>query len=147
MKEELSKKLRESYPDLFKDGCSLEIGDGWFGIIDTLSYGIELHLKNLRSTNDWHVKNNNKMKCVAIPTNVRYNQIKEKFGTLRVYMGDNDDYINGMTHMAEAISGVICEECGSPGTRRNGSWIRTLCNQHFVAGALNAPDEFMDDAK
>ena len=60
-------------------------------------------------------------------------QVKEKFGTLRFYYNGGDEYISGLEHMADAMSAVTCEECGSPGVLRNGGWIRTLCENHNVA--------------
>lgn len=57
-------------------------------------------------------------------------QVKEKFGTLRFYISGGDEYIHGLVSMAESMSAVTCEECGSPGHRRDGGWIRTLCDKH-----------------
>jgi len=57
-------------------------------------------------------------------------QVKEKFGTLRFYYSGGDDYISGLVSMAEVMSAVTCEECGVPGKRRHGGWIRTLCDTH-----------------
>jgi hypothetical protein len=57
-------------------------------------------------------------------------QVKEKFGTLRFYYSGGDDEISGMVRMAEAMSAVTCEQCGSPGEQRHGGWIRTLCDHH-----------------
>jgi hypothetical protein len=57
-------------------------------------------------------------------------QIKEKFGTLRFYYNGGDKNISGMVRMAESMSAVTCEECGSPGKQRSGGWIRTLCDHH-----------------
>jgi len=57
-------------------------------------------------------------------------QVKEKFGTLRFYYQGGDEYINGLARMAESMSGVMCEECGSPGTTNGGGWVRTLCEKH-----------------
>lgn len=57
-------------------------------------------------------------------------QIKEKFGTLRFYYSGGDDEISGMVRLAEAMSAVTCEDCGSPGEQHHGGWIRTLCDQH-----------------
>jgi hypothetical protein len=58
---------------------------------------------------------------------VTLDQIKEKFGTLRFYYTGGDDYISGMVSLAESMSGVTCEECGNPGERRGGGWVRTIC--------------------
>jgi hypothetical protein len=57
-------------------------------------------------------------------------QIKEKFGTLRFYYFGGDDYCHGVESMAESMSAVTCEVCGSSGKLRNGGWIRTLCDEH-----------------
>ena len=57
-------------------------------------------------------------------------QVKEKFGTLRFYYNGGDDEVRGIERMAESMSAVMCEECGSPGKTRSGGWIRTLCDEH-----------------
>jgi hypothetical protein len=70
---------------------------------------------------------------IAIPEpipQVTLDQVKEKFGTLRFYYSGGDDYISGMVTMAEAMSGVTCETCGSPGERKGGGWVRTMCDHH-----------------
>lgn len=55
-------------------------------------------------------------------------QIKEKWGTLRVYVGEANPEIWDTIHLAEAESGGVCEDCGAVGKRRHGGWIRTLCD-------------------
>lgn len=57
-------------------------------------------------------------------------QIKEKFGTLRFYYDGGDEYIHGLVAMAESMSEVTCEKCGSPGKIIPGGWLKTLCDQH-----------------
>ncbi len=57
-------------------------------------------------------------------------QIKEKFGTLRFYYWGGDDYCRGIESMAESMSAVTCEVCGSPGKLRKGGWVQTLCDEH-----------------
>ena len=57
--------------------------------------------------------------------------IKEKFGALRVYWsGDLPDDGDLVLDAAESLSEHVCEECGAPGSTREGGWIRTLCDQH-----------------
>lgn len=63
-------------------------------------------------------------------TQVVVDQVKEKFGTLRFYYTGGDDQIRGMVSMAESMSGVMCEECGAPGTTGGRGWISTLCDTH-----------------
>ena len=56
-------------------------------------------------------------------------QIKEKFGTLRVYDNGHDEYIAGAIRMAENMSAFTCEVTGNPGRLcKNGHWYRTLCD-------------------
>jgi hypothetical protein len=61
---------------------------------------------------------------------IRVEQIKEKFGGLRFYYQGGDDHISGMETMAEVWASRTCETCGNKGERRNGGWIRTLCDVH-----------------
>ena len=63
---------------------------------------------------------------------IHVEQIKEKFGGLRFYYQGGDDEISGMVRMAELWAGHSCETCGNRGERRNGGWIRTLCDEHEV---------------
>ena len=65
----------------------------------------------------------------AIPQ-VTVDQVKEKFGTLRFYYTGGDKVIDGMVRMAEAMSGVTCEQCGAPGKRKGHGWIYTACDLH-----------------
>jgi hypothetical protein len=64
---------------------------------------------------------------------VTLDQVKEKFGTLRFYYTGGDDEISGMVRMAESMSGVTCEECGSPGETKGNGWLVTLCETHRTA--------------
>ena len=72
------------------------------------------------------------MGCKITPK-VQYiviDQIKEKFGGLRFYYHGGDDQIHGMIRMAELWAGHSCEKCGDRGARRQGGWMRTLCDTH-----------------
>ena len=64
---------------------------------------------------------------------VTLDQVKEKFGTLRFYYTGGDEYISGLVSMAESMSGVTCEECGSPGETKGQGWLVTLCEPHRAA--------------
>lgn len=71
-------------------------------------------------------------------------QIKEKFGGLRFYYHGGDDHIHGMTRMAEVWADTLCETCGNRGQRRDGGWVRTLCDEHeaeYQAKQKNMRDE------
>lgn len=137
MREELDKKLVEKYPKIFANRhgdmretlmCwGFECGDGWYNIIDQLC-------ANIQHYTDWNNENRAKgFKQYKEVTQVIAVQVKEKFGTLRFYYDGGDDKIDGMVRMAEAMSAVMCEECGAPGYQRSGGWIRTLCDTHEEA--------------
>lgn len=62
----------------------------------------------------------------AVPQ-IQFTQVKEKFGTLRMYTNSYDDYIDGVIALAEMMSSVTCEVCGIPGRQTKGGWVQTLC--------------------
>lgn len=92
-------------------------GEGWWPIIAELCGQIQHHI-------NW------KNRQSEIVVQVVVGQIKEKFGGLRFYYSGGDDEISGMVRMAEAWANNTCETCGSPGKRREGGWIKTLCDTH-----------------
>ena len=58
---------------------------------------------------------------------VRFDQVKEKYGGLRLYFSGGDEYVEGLISMAEAFSYTVCEVCGNKGESNKGGWISTLC--------------------
>jgi hypothetical protein len=80
----------------------------------------------------------------AIPQ-IQFVQIKEKFGTLRMYTNGYDDYIDGVIAMAESMSAITCEECGKPGKLRGGGWYYTACDEHTKESDLNNGEEDDDE--
>lgn len=66
-----------------------------------------------------------------VPEEFQILQIKEKFGTLRIYPVNSNDFIDGMICFAEAMSEHTCEVCGGLGKRVvKGGWVRTRCEAH-----------------
>jgi hypothetical protein len=62
---------------------------------------------------------------------VKIAQIKEKFGSLRIYLDSvsHDDDINKAIEAAECKADITCEKCGDIGKLRDDrSWLKTLCN-------------------
>jgi hypothetical protein len=131
MRKDLNEKLIEKYPVLFRDhtkspmqslmcfGC--EVGDGWFTILDELFAEWTNIMKEQNFT-------------------IILTQVKEKFGTLRVYYHatpnyetNNDDKaavydrIEELLRLAEEKSAVTCESCGKPGKLNNNGWIKCSC--------------------
>ena len=119
--EEFSKRMEETYPKMFAEPYGgFAVGPGWWPIIESLC-------SNIQSHTDWWNKNRESRPVVE---QVVVEQIKEKFGGLRFYYQGGDDQISGMVRMAEAWADRHCEECGKPGQKRSGGWIRTLCDEH-----------------
>jgi len=60
-------------------------------------------------------------------------QVKEKFGGLRFYIGEGNPQVRELIARAESESLNTCQECGTPGTRRSSKgWIYTACDAHVV---------------
>jgi hypothetical protein len=116
--EVFAKKMEEQFPKMFASRYGgFAVGSGWYPILEVLCANIQSHI-------DWQVKQGKDIAQVEV------NQIKEKFGGLRFYYSGGDDEISGMVRMAEAWADIACEECGAAGKRRDGGWIRTLCDFH-----------------
>ena len=126
MNPDLEKKLVSEFPQLFRGvnkseteslmcfGCAHE--DGWFNIIYSMCRAIDNHVKNSKE-----------------PIEYEFVQIKEKFGTLRVYDNGHDEFISGVIRMAEQMSSVTCEITGKPGTLcSSGMWYKTLCEEEAI---------------
>jgi hypothetical protein len=127
-----AKQMEERFPKMFAEPYGgFCCGEGWWPIIESLC-------ANIQSRIDWNEKTRLQLQednpyehpiPKAVPQ-VTVAQIKEKFGGLRFYYDGGDDEISGMVSMAEAWAGHSCETCGAPGKRRQGGWIKTLCDKH-----------------
>lgn len=144
MREELDKLLCERYPKIFADRYKpmtetamcwgFSCGEGWFNIIDQLCANIQHHIDARNERRELLLKDNpHNLKIPDHVPQVVAEQVKEKFGTLRFYYTGGDEYIHGLTAMAESMSGVTCEQCGNPGTTEGPGWIQTLCKEHRKA--------------
>ncbi len=138
MDAELQQKLYEKYPDLFSNkdkgiqnscmawGC--ECGNGWYEIISSVCWMIKQHEDNKRWRKEYLEKNDpERLKEEQEYFPVKFDQVKEKYGGLRLYFSGGDEYVEGLVSMAEAMSYKICEVCGNKGQPNKGGWITTLC--------------------
>jgi hypothetical protein len=133
-----------------------ECGDGWYMLLDELMGDIKNHIKNYNRNADIKPRNEflgNFVYWFRFKVNYKsiwkkladkiweglskgrphmyfqIDQIKEKFGGLRFYYSGGDDYIDGMTSLAESLSYRICEYCGT--TKEVGitkGWNITVCS-------------------
>jgi hypothetical protein len=98
----------------------IQCGDGWYDIIYQLSRKLEDAF--LALTKEEMHKAIEEFKCTAA-------QVKEKFGGLRFYLDGGTPAMFEATLEAESLAYTTCEMCGETGeTRRNGWWIKTLCD-------------------
>ena len=91
-----------------------DVGDGWFEILQDC-------LRDLRSIRE-----------TGLAPNLILVQVKEKFGTLRVYVNGEDegDIVQSILDYAETRSSWTCDECGKAGTKEGKGWIATRCQEH-----------------
>jgi len=135
MTSELEKKLLEKYPTLFRNlygdemktcmhfGC--DHADGWYDLLErTCEKVIQVDKRKV----------------------VFFEQVKEKFGQLRIYFtlennGEEITQRDARDKLYKTVSGIIiaaeyeseetCEICGEPGKSRTSShrWISTACDE------------------
>lgn len=117
MNQKLTNQLYEKYPDFFADRTrpmnetcmcwGFDCGNGWYDILDEMCGEIEEVFKqepDLRGV-------------------LRAVQVKEKFGTLRVYTNYYHEKISDIINKAEEKSENVCEICGQPGKLLTEGWI------------------------
>ena len=121
MREDLDRKLVETFPKIFADrygdlratamcwGFSCD--DGWYWL-----------LYELCSSLQWDTDHNKHPQVVA-------SQVKEKYGRLCFYTQGADERQQGMISMVEAMSTSVCEICGAIGAETRGAprWLKTTC--------------------
>ena len=112
MNQELQQKLFETYPNYFGTNFYIECEDGWYDILDTMMYTIKNH--------EYHIEQIKRLypERELEYTQLYFLQIKEKFGTLRIYTSGGDTYTRGVIDMAERMGSRICEFSGDKGKIR-----------------------------
>lgn len=123
MTPELADKLRIKFPRVLSHPQEIWVRDGWYDLLNGLFAIIESSIEY-----DFPAEKRDQIYAT---------QIKEKFGTLRVYMYGLNDRISGAIDMAELYSGLVCEVCGNKGSLVHiGNWVQTLCETDYQSGLL-----------
>ena len=68
----------------------------------------------------------------CLETGTHIDQVKEKFGGLRFYVGSCPEWVQRIIDTAENASYETCEVCGKPGEPRPGGWVTTRCDLHAI---------------
>ena len=184
MNTELENQLTQKYPKLFKNkslpptqtlicfGC--ECGDGWYKILDHLfGYLTDLMERKLvvdylkeykdqhRGKEDFYTKY---CSYKFLPPQIILDQVKEKYGTLRVYyqtdldevpenvwanldlndfykkMKEYNDKIDNAIDFAEYQSSVTCEVTGNEGKLYTKGWYRVLSDEQAIELGYSSED-------
>lgn len=96
----------------------IECGDGWRAVLEPLFAAMESTAAGMQQAGTA------KSRLPALA------QVKEKFGTLRIYLDNGTTEIREAINAAEAQSQLVCENCGAPGVLRTQGWLATLCDVH-----------------
>lgn len=142
--EQQFEELAKRYPDLFLKAKidRINVGIGWYSLIDTLCEKISETVEQTRFQIRYLTDNNNAGENWArineleimlaadineLPTLIN---IKEKFGGMYISVQDGSVTIQNFISFVHTLSMHTCEHCGMPGTARNDGWTKTLCNKH-----------------
>jgi hypothetical protein len=130
MDHQLDRILCLKYPSLLlteaPSNCDIflfECDDGWFNLIDAVFRVIDRRASTEQLT-------------------TRVVQVKEKFGTLRIYCIHTDKFMTAAIEIAELISETTCEICGNVGKIVDvKGWNKVRCcnNTPATEVAPNAP--------
>lgn len=136
-------RLASSYSYLFSSSGirDIEVGDGWYNILDVLFSHITATLSRAEGALAHAIRTDKgKLEIDHCVGEVNYqktrlpkiSQIKEKFGGLRVYYDTDEDsvYISDYVDFAESMSTRTCEVCGAPGSVRGSRWLKAVCDHH-----------------
>jgi hypothetical protein len=126
MNQKLTNKLIEEFPGYFRninknitESCmfwGICVNDGWFDIIYSACAAI---------------------KKLGGDSHFQFGQIKEKYGSLRLYCHGGPEGIWDIIDAAERESYGTCEYCGSKdNVTSEGGWITTLCKECRNGGII-----------
>ena len=96
-------RMANNMSGINRQGALGAVGKGWAGIINNL--------------------------YDAKPKDVYVVDVKEKYGTLRFYVGSAPEWYFDLIDYYEHQSGEICENCGAKGeTVSRRGWLKTVCD-------------------
>lgn len=182
MTTELQKQLFEKYPTLFRDKdkspketcmCwGIEFDNGWYKIFDDLCAYLMVLSKHeifLRLKDEFKTEENKGYIYVRKPS-ITFTQVKEKYGTMRVYWIGNGvenydelkekleniedleentkryyDQVENAIEFTEFLSSKTCEVCSEPGKVYTNGWYMSRCKKCIVEHYGFDPDDDLDE--
>lgn len=165
------RKISNIWDLLVKPSFGFECNSGWYKIIRQANVLLMYEVKksdklwyirpylcmfsdawnNLMFTQpDWMKKNHifGKFPRFTLPyvfTGYSITQVKEKYGSLRIYMNFETQEMSDITSMIETISELTCEQCGIDGKSRGKGWIYVSCNEHAREGDKDEDQKVSSD--
>ncbi len=121
MDDHLERELIEAYPMLYDHDAApsygttdfpIECDDGWYPLVDGVSAAVSAYAET------WDEE-------------IRFVQVKQKFGELRIYAKPSPASVTAMIALATELSTRTCERCSrmaGAAVRDDDGWYRTLCN-------------------
>jgi hypothetical protein len=121
-KKEFEKYLKKKYPIVCRGllnkttpssgyilpiAFGIECGEGWYDLIEYAASKLE-----------------------GLHQGIEFVQIKEKFGTSRIYVNNHTDEVEKILQFVEQESSTTCEMCGAKGTLFvDLGWWKTRCEK------------------
>lgn len=118
--------LQRQFPGVFGEARFVDVGVGWLGIIERFIIDAR-----------------------QLDPGMTIREMKEKFGSLRIYAASDLDEVDQLRHLAESRSQYACEVCGADGGIRRppegrAGWWKCLCPRHepdYMNGWLPPPNK------
>lgn len=123
LNDEMLDRLRKDFGPLLPDNRMMTFPLGWENVIRTVLEEFAGH------KNDLNV--------------LQIEQIKDKFGDLRIYTNFSSDKIQDTIRRAEALAGHTCMECGTFNESvTKGPRFQILCQQCLTKAKEMRPDDY-----
>ena len=104
----------------------LEIGEGWYSIVQPLFDYIHKYNAGKKKYSEFTKEDEEK----GLSPQIEVIQVKEKFGGLRFYTSYTTKELNALIDEAEEKASKTCERCGKKGKLRcRRGWYATLCDE------------------
>ena len=135
--EKWFESMKEKYPYMLKRLYGVDVGKGWYTLLENLFEEIERREKVIESEGKLKIITAEEYQGVEdyhkIYVPLQFVQIKEKFGGLRAYADyGSDNGIQSLIEKAELQSYKVCEDCGTTESTKRQTlrgWIHTLCKE------------------
>jgi len=141
---EENKKLIERYPfllprNVWNDEVDKDYDYSWILGIDELPKGwIKLFLQMCEDIRKPLIENNYLDKF-------RFSEIKEKYGSMRLYNFGATQEINEIIEKYEYISQFVCEECGKPAEKESiNGWVGYYCSDCAASSKYCSEEDYRD---